>query len=158
MTARPTRPTLNDVQHMTPEQVADLPLSQIQALMSDLSDEKARIGSIDAIIHAAMEDRFGLRARAEIQTGTVRVDDEDGLAVKVDIPKRVEWDQKQLELVASDIRNTWGEDPEDYMRVKRDVTETAYKNWPQALKRIVEPARTVKAGKPKFSIEQKGQE
>ena len=155
MTDLKNRPTLTDVKQMTPDQVADLPLAQIAALRSDLDEKRDEVKQLDSIITAAMEDRFGKRARKRAEIGTVRLDDEDGLSVKVEIPKRVEWDQAQLASVASTIAREWGDEPQQYMRLKYEVPESAYNNWPDSLRALFEPARTVKAGKPKFTIEQK---
>ena len=155
MTDLKNRPSLDDVETMTPEQVADLPLAQIAALRADLAELKGKVSTIDQIVTAALDDRFGQRARQEQETGTVRLDDEDGLSVKVELPKRVEWDQQTLAGVARQIRDEWGDDPTDYLRVKYEVSESAYKAWPKDLRALVEPARTVQPGKPKFTIEQK---
>lgn len=155
MTDLKNRPSLDDLEQMTPDQVADLPLAQIAALRSDLAEQKGKLAGIEKRIDAAMDDRFGKRARQEVETGSVRLDDEDGLSVKVEIPKRVEWDQAQLASVASTIAQEWGDEPQQYLRVKYEVPESAYKNWPDSLRALFEPARTVKPGKPKFTIEQK---
>jgi hypothetical protein len=155
MTDLKNRPTIDDVAQMTPDQVADLPLAQIAALRADLAELKGHVQQVDSIITAAMDDRFGTRARQEAETGTVHLPDEDGLTVKIEIPKRVEWDQHQLASAAAKIRDEWGDDPGDYLRVKYEVSESAYKAWPSSLRALFEPARTVKPGKPKFTIEQK---
>jgi len=65
--------------------------------------------------------------------------------VKVNTPKKVLWDERLLaakhkEIVAS------GENPDMYMKVKYDVSETAYKNFPQEVRDYFAPARTVTPG------------
>jgi hypothetical protein len=155
MTDLKNRPSLDDVERMTPDQIADLPLAQIAALRSDLYEQKGKLSGIEKCIDAAMNDRFGKRACQQNETGTVRLEDEDGLAVKVEIPKRVEWDQAQLSGTAEKIVREWGEDPRQYLRIKYEVPESAFKSWPESLRKQFEPARTVKPGKPKFTIEQK---
>jgi hypothetical protein len=155
MTDLKNRPSLDDVERMTPDEVADLPLAQIAALRSDLYEQKGKLSGIEKCIDAAMDDRFGKRARMQNETGTVRLEDEDGLSVKVEIPKRVEWDQNQLADVAATIKREWNDEPGQYLRIKYEVPESAYKHWPDSLRALFEPARTVKAGKPKFTIEHK---
>jgi len=65
--------------------------------------------------------------------------------VKVNVPKKVEWDQPRLE-------DTWqqmaadGVDPKQYIKVEYGVSETSYKNWPSEMKDHFKPARTVTPG------------
>lgn len=71
--------------------------------------------------------------------------------VKVNTPKKVTWDDKQLakkhaEIVAS------GENPEMYLKVKYDVSETAYKNFPQEVRDYFASARTVTPGNMSLKI------
>lgn len=76
----------------------------------------------------------------------------DGVKVKHDVPKRVEWDQAQLAGIRERII-AGNADPGEYMATTYKVKETAYKNWPSFIREIFEPARTVKHGQPKITFE-----
>jgi hypothetical protein len=71
-----------------------------------------------------------------------------------DQPKRVEWDQQALAIVVARIRDA-GDDPAEYVMTRLEVSERAYTAWPQRIRAIFEPARTVKLGKPSYSIERR---
>ena len=77
----------------------------------------------------------------------------DGLFVIVaDVPKRIDWDQDKLAAIVSRIRQS-GDDPAEFVRTSYEVSERAYAAWPSAIRRLFEPARTLKLGKPRYAIE-----
>ena len=77
----------------------------------------------------------------------------DGLFVIVaDVPKRIDWDQDKLAAIVGRIRQS-GDDPAEYVRTTYEVSERAYGAWPSPIRRLFEPARTLKLGKPRYAIE-----
>lgn len=66
-------------------------------------------------------------------------------------PKKVEWDQEKVAAMAAKIKEH-GDDPGLYIQTKYAISETSYKNWPQAIKDAFIPARTVKNGTQKVAI------
>jgi hypothetical protein len=66
--------------------------------------------------------------------------------------ERLDWDQDKLAAVVARIRQS-GDDPAEYVRTAFEVSERAYGAWPSAIRRLFEPARTVKLGKPRYAIE-----
>ena len=74
--------------------------------------------------------------------------------IKVTVSKRVKWDQDKLKALWFDIE-TNGDNPEEYIKVKYDVSENAYKSWPSSIANAFEPARTVEVSKPTLKIEEK---
>ena len=77
--------------------------------------------------------------------------------VKVNTPKKVTWGQDQLAAKYKEIAES-GENPDMYMKVKYDVSETAYKNFPQEVREYLAPARTVTPGNMSVKIvEEKGE-
>lgn len=76
----------------------------------------------------------------------------DGVKVKHDVPKRVEWDQAQLAGIRERII-AGNADPDEYMATAYKVKESSYKAWPSFIKEIFTPARTVKYGSPKVTFE-----
>lgn len=75
----------------------------------------------------------------------------DGVQVKHDIPKIIAWDQDKLAGVYVKIEAS-GDDPQDYINIKYNITETKYKAFPDAIKNVFNPARTVKDGKAKITF------
>lgn len=80
----------------------------------------------------------------------------DGLRVKYDLPKKVTWDQEKLEKIAKHIAES-GEKISDFIDVKYSVAESRYTNWPEMLKSQFSEARTVKPGKPSYTISLDGE-
>ncbi|TAN59929.1 MAG: hypothetical protein EPN20_14380, partial [Magnetospirillum sp.] len=83
-------------------------------------------------------------------TGTVRFDD-GAVTVVADLPKKVEWDQAQLATIVERIRAA-GDDPGEYVETAFKVPERKYGAWPGHIRTAFEAARTVKAGKPTFTL------
>lgn len=76
----------------------------------------------------------------------------DKYKIKAVITKNVEYDQKQLGEIFERIKAA-NENPLEYMKVKYDVGEAAYKNWPSNIKAVFEPARSVEPSKVKITFE-----
>jgi hypothetical protein len=85
--------------------------------------------------------------------GTVNVETER-YKVKAVVSKKVKWDNLQLAGIYEVIKAS-GENPSDYIKLSYDVSEAAYKNWPEKISKVFEPARTVETSKPKFTFEGK---
>jgi hypothetical protein len=81
----------------------------------------------------------------------VRLDDGD-YTVIADLPKRVEWDQEKLALMAQNLAAT-GEDPAEFIETKLSITERKYGALPEAWRKGFEPARTVKVGALKVTLQ-----
>lgn len=153
--------TLQQLAGCTPEQIASLDTEVLARLGHELADARAALADVDARVGAALDRKFGedaraLRAAEGKDAGRVRVDDGDFVIV-VDQPKRVEWDQRQLADVVARIREA-GDDPAEYVKTRLEASERAYQAWPQRIRAIFEPARTVKPGKPSYTIERRARE
>lgn len=85
------------------------------------------------------------------QFGVIHVDDGQ-YKLSITTSARVEWDQKQLAALATEIRDQWQADPAEYIESKFAVKESKYKAWPSDLRAKFEPARTVKAAAPSLAI------
>lgn len=83
--------------------------------------------------------------------GTATLDVE-GLKCKVVVSKKVTYDQEGLAAIRQQLIAN-GEDASEYIGVKYDVSEAAYKGWPSSLKAMFEPYRTVEPSKPTIKIE-----
>lgn len=91
-----------------------------------------------------------LRLAAGKDTGVVHFDDGD-VRITADLPKKVEWDQKQLAAIARRIAAT-GDDPSEFLDLSYRVSEARSTAWPKSLKTAFAPARTLKTGKAGFRL------
>jgi hypothetical protein len=68
------------------------------------------------------------------------------------VSKKVTYDQEGLAAIRQQLTNN-GEDADEYIGVKYEVAESAFKGWPSSLKAMFEPYRTVEPSKPTIKIE-----
>lgn len=152
--------TLNQLREWPPGKMAAQPIEVLSALADSLADMKTFVADAEARLNAGLDLRFGERARQlravdGKDSGRVRLG--DGLFVIVaDVPKRIDWDQGKLAAIVSRIRQS-GDDPAEFVRTSYEVSERAYTAWPSAIRRLFEPARTVRLGKPRYAIESRRQ-
>lgn len=71
--------------------------------------------------------------------------------VKVNVPKKVSWEQKKLAEKRKLIVEA-GDNPDVYIDTEYSVSETAYKKWPDDVREFFQDARTVSAGNPSIKI------
>ena len=69
-----------------------------------------------------------------------------------DLPKRIDWDQEKLAQIARSISDS-GDDPAEFIDTKLTVSERKYTALPEAWRKGFEPARTVKTGVLKVTLE-----
>lgn len=153
----------------SPDQVLATPageLAELQAetlfqLKNDAADLLSAARAIVEHIDRALEIKYAEQARAlrlaaGKDTGVVHFSD-GHVRITADLPKKVEWDQKLLAKIAKRIAEG-GEDPADYVEISYRVSEAKFNAWPQTLKSVFEPARTLKTGKPSFRLALVGEE
>ncbi len=156
--ARPTmdQVTLNQLRDWPPGKVAAQPIEVLAPLADSLAEMKAFVAEAEARLNAGLDVRFGdrarqLRAAEGKDSGRVRFGD-GAFVIVGDVAKRVDWDQDKLAAIIARIRHS-GDDPAEYVRTTFGVSERAYGAWPSAIRRLFEPARTVKLAKPRYAIE-----
>lgn len=115
---------------------------QIALINSDL---EAVNGFISEIVETGAAQQRAAQAK---DTGAVNFV-KDGIKVTHTVAKTVNWDQDELSAVVARIAGA-GDDPNAYVKSSYKVSERAYKQWPDAVKRVFNQARTVKPGKPKI--------
>lgn len=145
------------IRHLDIEAIAALTAPELACIMDDLAEQKASLTLIEGRIRNALDRKYGARARQRRaeegkDTGIVRFED-NGFVVIADLPKRVKWDQEKLQHAVEIIRAGWGDDPADYVKVKLEVSEAAFTNWPRPVRELFIPARTVETGRPTYRIE-----
>lgn len=109
------------------------------AAENDLAEKKKILAGINAEIEMRVKpivNGFGTQER-----------EVDGIKMKINVPKKVEWDQDALAKLNNDIKES-GTDPSAYIKEKVtfDVSEIAYKAWSDELKEAFAPARSEKTG------------
>jgi len=152
-------PTPDDLQGLSPQEIAGLPVELLAILQREIDERLKRDKAAKARLDAALTVRYATRAAEERQaqakdTGTVRFDDGD-FTVVADLPKRVEWDQSRLAAMVERIRAA-GDEPAEYVDIAFKVPERKYAAWPDAIRQGFEPARTVKTGALKVEIRPQG--
>ena len=151
------------INHITLDALSRLPIAEIVALpASELArlqheaDEALREAKLTvAWLDGALTQKYAERAKAaradaDKDFGVARFVDGD-VTVVADLPKRVEWDQRDLADLVERIKAD-GEDPRDYVEVSLKVAERNYTSWPKHIRSMFEPSRTVRAGKETFQL------
>ncbi len=151
----PNRTTLAQLREMDAAAAARLPVDQLAALLDDAAELKADAKRAADLLHDALHARFGAAAVAARReegkdTGRVRLE-EDGFEVVADLAKRIEWSQARLAEAVRTLRE-WGEDPADYVATELRVPEARFTAWPPRMRALFEPARTVGAGRPTYTL------
>lgn len=144
-----------DLEAMTIGGLAALPPQQLLEIDNHLTELTVWTKKIQSRLHAALDQRYGGEAREALldsgrDFGTTHLQD-GTLHVKIELPKKVAWDQKQLAAMAQRILAS-GERLEDYIDLKYSVSESRYTHWPEGLREQFASARTVAAGKPTFAL------
>lgn len=156
MTYPENTPSVDDMLNMPTGDLAQMPVELLAAVQGELDHANKQLKAATARFSAALEVRYATRA-AEARracckdTGTVRLADGD-YTVVADLPKRVDWDQKRLAQIARNIADS-GEDPAEFIDTKLTVSERKYGALPEAWRKGFEPARTVKVGALKVTLE-----
>ncbi|MBF0461278.1 MAG: hypothetical protein HQL87_07775 [Magnetococcales bacterium] len=153
--------TLNQLRQMPLGEVAALPVSELSRLQRDVTEAISQTKLVSDLLDGVLTRRFGDRAASIRQEtrkdfGLIRFQDGD-VEIAMDLPKRPSWDQGKLAGIVQTIRNA-GDDPAQYVETTFDVSERKYTAWPDNIRRVFEPARTVKAGKPSFKLTLREQE
>ena len=114
------------------------------ALKRDIDRQKKEMEELNSLLQA----RFFSEARDELQRdgkdfGTTTIFSEQDQKVKVDINKKVTWDQQALRDAFDSMD---AEDARHYAKVTYSVDERKYTNAPPAIVAKLQPARTVEQG------------
>ncbi len=148
-------PTPQAMLDMPVGQLSERPASELFELKNLAADLSAVAKSVNDHIDRALALRYdeqaqSLRRAQGKDHGVVHFDD-GHVRVTAELPKKVEWNQAQLAEIAARIRVT-GEDPAQYLEIAFRVSETKYGAWPDSIRAVFEPARTVRPGKPGFRL------
>lgn len=137
-------------------ELAALTTMELSTIQAGLVAAKKTLDTRKATFEALMLRNFETVARAAYveakkDTGTVTVTAPGNnlLALKVEVDKTVVWDQEKLNVI---FRAMKPEDARHYAKLTYAVDEVKYKGAPPAVQTEFKTARTVKAGKMKFTF------
>ena len=135
--------------------VTELDIETIGILLEDAKALSAAATKVSRALQGEVEERFkkdiqqAYAAKGE-DTGTIKLP-VGAWTVEVNRPKKVEWDQKELQAVYQSIKDSGG-DPQDFMEVNLVVTEKAYGAWTENTQAKFADARTVAPGNVSIKI------
>lgn len=117
-------------------------LDDLNTMAKAIADAEKEIGAvIEAQVAAGRRDKpFGALS---FETG--------GHKITQTVPKKVEWNQPGIADVYDRIK-AHGDNPAQYIKLKFTVDERKFDAWPDQIKQIFAPARTVTPGKPTIKI------
>jgi len=139
--------SIGDIAALSPETLFQLR----QAATERLAAAKALADQLEqALDRKYAETAKALRLSQGKDTGVVHFDD-GAVRISADLPKKVEWDQPRLAEIVQRIQAN-GDDPAEFVEVTYRVSETKFNAWPESLRRVFAPARTLKTGKPGFRL------
>ena len=120
-------------------QVAAMPATQLSeaspdllqkaliAAMTEVTDAKTQLEHIERAIDLRYAQQAKtLRLAQGKDTGVVHFDD-GNVRVTADLPKKVDWDQKQLAQLVAHIAAA-GDNPAEFIETSYRVSETKYRN------------------------------
>ncbi|MBF0563517.1 MAG: hypothetical protein HQL37_16245 [Alphaproteobacteria bacterium] len=151
----PNRIPLEQFARMAIGDIAALPAEELTMLQEDIENFLRSAKTAREWLDGALSLKYSGRvAEAQRQagkdTGTVRIKD-GPVTVAADLTKRVDWDQTQLAALVDRIRAA-GDDPAEYVEIFYKVSERKYTAWPGHIQTPFASARTVKVGKPSFTL------
>ncbi|WP_372395203.1 hypothetical protein ABMY26_06970 (plasmid) [Azospirillum sp. HJ39] len=140
----------------------DKPLDQLLGLQEDIATAETNLKRAKAWLSAALDLRFQadaakLRKDDGKDFGAVRlekVEADEQFLIECDLEKKVEWDQAKIGTAVLALQAA-GEKPREYVETAYKVGETKFKAWPERIRKLFEPARTVKPGAAKYRITKK---
>lgn len=153
-----SRLTLAELTNMPETEVSALSTEQIATLLEEVAVERSRVAALSDRLQGLIHQRYAaraaeLRSAKGVDTGRVRIPDGE-VEVVADLPKSVVWDQAALRQAAETFAS-WGEPVEQYLSIKYSVPESRFNAWPDSVRSVVLPARTLSTGRPTYTIERK---
>jgi hypothetical protein len=147
--------TLEQMMRMPIGDIAKLNPAQLYRLLDESTHMLTNAKKIRQWVEAAIAMKYAEQIRAKRQrmekdTGVIHIED-NGYRITTDIPKKTEWDQDRLEKIVASIHNQ-GDNPLEYVDVTYKVPERKYTSWPESIRQVFEPARTVKTGNPSYAL------
>lgn len=147
--------TVFQLETLTAERLALVPVSAIDELIGLLDGIAARIKTAQAEVTKTLTTRYAEQAKSQLladgkDTGTTHIIDSE-FDITVEVGKDVKYEPKGLADLVAKIEASGG-DPREYIEIKYSVSEAKFKAWPQTLREPFERLRTVTPKAPKFTL------
>ncbi|MBF0342384.1 MAG: hypothetical protein HQL95_15675 [Magnetococcales bacterium] len=147
--------TIDHLRRMPLGEVVALPVEELARLQQEAAEAMCRIKLVNDLLDGVFARRFGdqaatIRREGGKDFGMIRFQD-GAVEIAMDLPKRPSWDQEKLAGIVQTIREA-GDTPDQYVKTVYDVDERKFTSWPDSIRRVFEPARTVKQGKASFKL------
>ncbi len=147
--------TIQDLLHLPIGRVASYSSFTLCSLLAEVNDHLGQAKRAKSWLEGAMSIKYSTRIKQERdssnkETGIVHIEDA-GIKISHDIPKKVEWNQKQLSEIVEDIVEM-GSDPLEYIDISYKVPEHKFISWPKSTQQIFLLARTVRSGNPSYKL------
>lgn len=143
----------NKQRNITPDDL----IYEIVEIDSEIKKLKNKKADYESDLDSFLSDEVGSQLKEkDYGCGTANTETEK-YKVKAVVTKKVEWDQGALKQAYEMLAAT-EENPDDYIQTKFSISENAYKNWPEKIRKFFEPGRTVKPSSVKYSFERKEDE
>lgn len=106
---------------------------------------------IESAINLKYEEKIrAKRLRLEKDSGVVHLE-EDGFKISCDLPRKIEWDQRKLQIIIASMMS-YGANINDFVETIYHVPERKYNSWSESMKKEFMPARIVKHGRVKYKL------
>ena len=140
---------------IAPAELAQKSADALFEIKNNAADRLTQARTLAAHIDRALDLKYAERARqlrvtAGKDTGVVHFDD-GAVRITADLPKKIDWDQKQLAAIHERIAAS-GDNPAEFIETIFHVSESKFNAWNQSLKNAFISARTVKTGKHDFRL------
>ena len=147
--------TLENLLNTPQGDLANMPPQILAALIAEakikVDHYKLIQERLQGIVNFKYQDTFNHnRTAQEKETGLLRIE-EEGYVIAQDITKKTDWDKKKLVEIIEKIKSQ-GDDPAEYVDVTYKISEHKFKSWPSFIRKVFEPARTIKHGKPTYTL------
>lgn len=152
---------LTDIKTLSTQEIAKLPAKRLMLLQQDANEDLQQAKRMKERISDALDLKYKdlasvTRIRQGKESGVVHFEDGD-IQITADMPKRVTWDQKQLDVISKRIQES-GEDPQQYVDINYKVPERKYSAWPDAIRSAFQKARTIKFGQQNYMLIEGGEQ
>jgi hypothetical protein len=150
------RMTLEQFLEASAEQAAKLSIEELALIYDEINVEATRTKALTARLAQSLAIRYGERAAKQRAadnkpTGTLHFSD-GNYDIRCDAQKQVEWDQAQLTAAFDQMTPA---NAQHYCKAKFEVEERKFTAAPPEIRKLLEPARTVKTDAAKFTITRK---
>lgn len=136
--------TVESLDDLSPTDIAAMPIAVLAQLDAELSELEQKVKHRRCVLKNGLVEKY---KDYTSPWRTTNIPDGE-FSVKITTPKRVDWDQAKL----AELWKSIGETANQYIKIKYDVSENAFKSWPEVIQKAFEPARMIRPGATTITI------